>query len=224
VTDLVAPGPGILIAATSKGILRSGDGGRGWTRPAPGPAGAVGALIQSPSDPRTVLAAAADGIFRSEDVGAHWSRVAEPLGVEAHALAFLPGDDRVLFATTSGGLYRSDDGGAGWQRVDGGLPHSDLAGIVADGASGTLYVSDFSWGGVFRSADDGATWQRMPTDGLASDRVWTLGVEPGSSGRLVVAAAAGGMHVLSPAPSSRGGSTRADAGAKAPQAGARSSE
>jgi hypothetical protein len=62
----------------------------------------------------------------------------------------------------------------------------------------TLYVSDFTWGGVFRSADAGRSWQRMPTDGLASDHVWALGVDPEAPERLLAAAAAGGLHLLVP--------------------------
>ena len=115
-----------------------------------------------------------------------------------HALAFLPSDDRVLFVTTSGGLFRSGDQGATWRRVNGGIPHSDLAGIAVHPDGLTIYASDFTWGGIFRSVDGGSTWDRMPTDGLASDRVWTLGLDPDAPERLLAGASAGGLHLLVP--------------------------
>jgi photosystem II stability/assembly factor-like uncharacterized protein len=108
----------------------------------------------------------------------------------------MPSDHEVLFATTTGGLFRSEDLGASWARVDGGIPHSDLTGIVTHPDGHTLYVSDFTWGGIFRSIDGGSTWERMPTDGLASDRVWTLGLDPTDPERLLVAPPAGGLHQL----------------------------
>ena len=47
--------------------------------------------------------------------------------------------------------------------------------------------------------DAGKTWERMPTDGLASDRVWTLGLDPAAPERLLVASPTGGLHLMVPA-------------------------
>jgi hypothetical protein len=40
----------------------------------------------------------------------------------------------------------------------------------------------------------------MPTDGLGSDRVWTLSVDPAAPERLLAAPSAGGLHVLMATP------------------------
>jgi hypothetical protein len=40
----------------------------------------------------------------------------------------------------------------------------------------------------------------MPTGGLGSDRVWTLGLDPAAPNRLLASSAAGGLHLLVPAP------------------------
>ena len=197
VTELIARAPGILLAATAKGLIGSGDGGRTWKRAQRIGEREITGLAASPEDPDLVVAATRSGVFRSHDGGATWSRVSDAVGAELHALAFMPTDDRVLFATTNGGLYRSRDQGATWRRVGGGLPHSDLTGIAIDPRGRAVYVSDFTWGGIFQSRDGGSTWKRMPTDGLASDHVWTLSVDPETPGRLLAAASAGGLHVLS---------------------------
>ena len=111
-------------------------------------------------------------------------------------MAFMPFDDRVIYATAYDGLFRSSDQGLTWERVKGGVPRSDLTGIVVSPDGRTLYASDFSFGGIFRSEDAGTSWRRMPTPGLASDRVWTLALDPSAPDRLLAVASAGGLHLL----------------------------
>jgi len=197
VTELLTLPAGRLLAATSTGVIYSSDGGRTWTQPTLGSPEEVSDLAVSPHDPDLIVAATPSGFFRSADGGATWSQVSRAMaGVMTHALAFMPSDDPVLFATTSGGLFRSGDQGATWRRVNGGIPHSDLTGIAVSPDGRTIYASDFTWGGIFRSVDGGSSWDRMPTDGLASDRVWTLGLDPAAPERLLAAASAGGLHRL----------------------------
>ena len=205
VTELLAMPPRRLLAATSNGLIRSLDGGHTWTRPILGIAGEISDLALSPTDFELVVAATRSGIFRSTDGGESWCRISSELGsVTPHALAFMPSDDHVLFATTSGGLFRSGDQGATWHRVNGGIPHSDLTGIAVSPDGRTIYASDFTWGGIFRSVNSGLTWARMPTDGLGSDRIWTLGLDPTAPGRLLAASVAGGLHMLVPTSASAG--------------------
>jgi photosystem II stability/assembly factor-like uncharacterized protein len=197
VTELLAFPPRRLLAATAKGLFLSADGGQTWTQPTLGKAGEVFGLVRSPVEVDRVIAATRSGFFRSSDGGETWEQISPELkGVTPHALAFMPSDDRVLFATTSGGLFRSGDQGVAWERVGGGIPHSDLTGIAMHPDGRTIYASDFTRGGIFRSVDAGSTWERMPTDGLASDRVWTLGLDPTTPERLLAASSAGGLHLL----------------------------
>jgi len=201
VAELLALPPRRLLAATSNGVLRSDDGGRTWTQPILESAGEVSSFAVSNDHADLVVAATRSGFFRSKDGGDTWKRVSpELVGVTPHAIVFMPSDDRVLFATTSGGLFRSDDRGSTWGRVNGGIPHSDLTGIVVAPDGRTIYASDFTWGGIFRSVDGGLSWARMPTGGLGSDRVWTLGLDPAAPNRLLASSAAGGLHLFVPAP------------------------
>ncbi|PYQ52548.1 MAG: hypothetical protein DMF78_11065, partial [Acidobacteria bacterium] len=200
VKDLLALPPRNLLAASSKGLLRSGDGGRTWTRPALGLTDEVSALAVSPDDINVLVAASPLGFFRSTDGGQNWAQVSPGFGdFQTHALAFMPSDDRVLLATTGQGLFRSSDQGATWVRCTGGIPYSDITGLAIHPDGRTIYASDFTWGGIFRSVDSGRTWERLPTDGLASDRVWTLGLDPSAPERLLVASPTGGLHLMVPA-------------------------
>jgi photosystem II stability/assembly factor-like uncharacterized protein len=199
VTELRALPGGSLLAATSQGLWMSPDGGSTWTHPAAGHGEEVLGLAVSDRNPDVIVAATRAGFFRSKNGGETWSHVSTPLRVTPHALAFSPVNDRVLFATTTRGLYRSKDQGSTWKRVGGGIPpNSDLTGIVIHPDGRTIHVSDFSWGGIFRSVDGGSTWDRLPTEGLGSDRVWSLTVDPSAPHRLLAAASAGGLHLFVP--------------------------
>ena len=107
-------------------------------------------------------------------------------------------------ATTGAGLYRSGDQGSTWARMTGGIPHTDITGLAIHPDGRTIYASDFTWGGIFRSVDSGKSWERLPTDGLASDRVWTLGLDPAAPERLLVASPTGGLHLMIPAGAATG--------------------
>jgi photosystem II stability/assembly factor-like uncharacterized protein len=195
VTDLVVSGR-VVLAATADGLLRSTDAGTSWERTSPGIASHVSALAAS--TPGVVLAATPLGLFRSLDLGASWEGVSHgPTDSRIHSLALLPGSDRVVFATTPTGLYKSTDQGRSWFRRGGGLPLSDITGLALHPDGRTLYASDFTVGGIFRSKDAGETWQPFTTEGLVTDHVWALALDPGSPDDLLAATRTGGLHVLS---------------------------
>lgn len=199
VADLLAVDDRILLAATSAGLLRSVDRGGSWSRHSLGAAQAVAALAASPADPRVLLASTPLGLHESLDAGASWSPVSQALaGPPIHSLAFQPGADRVVFATTSRGLLRSDDRGRLWSRVQGGLPRTIVAGLALHPDGRTLYAADYAAGGLYRSDDAGDSWRPFPGDGLVSDRVWLLAIDPAMPDRVLAAAPTGGLHRLIP--------------------------
>lgn len=196
VHDLAVMPPGTLLAGTSRGLLRSTDGGLRWTRAA-GPVGEVTAVGTTTDAPGLALAATALGFYRSGDGGTTWTQVSSGLGdAEAHSLAFLPRKPRVVYASARNGVYRSQDQGRTWARLSGGLPFSDMTGLAVHPDGRTMYASDFTWGGVYRSTDAGETWTRLPASGLVTDRVWAVGIDPASPERVLAASPAGGLHLF----------------------------
>jgi photosystem II stability/assembly factor-like uncharacterized protein len=199
VTEVVAVSPRRVLAGTTRGLLRTLDGGRTWQRTALGISDRISTLVVSPRDADLVLAATPLGIFRSVDGGDTWAQISAGLGdVAIHSIAFVPSDDRILFAATPQGLFRSADQGVTWGRATGGIPWADITGLTIHPDGRTIYASDFSRGGVFRSADAGTTWERLPAEGLASERIWTLAVDPSSPDRLLAASPTGGLHLMVP--------------------------
>jgi photosystem II stability/assembly factor-like uncharacterized protein len=189
----------LFLLATDRGLLRTTDRGATWSRQTLGTSHVVLALAKAPRESGLVMAATPLGVFRSQDAGATWSAVSSAPGHgRIRSLEFLPGGAQVLFATTPDGLYRSDDQGRTWW-TGGGMPAEDVVGLAIDGSGRTLYASAFD-GGLFRSEDAGVSWSTLPTEGLPTDRVWAVAVDPESPGRLIAATPAGGLHVFSARP------------------------
>ena len=199
VTDVVAITTRKVLAATSKGLLRTADGGRTWQRMPLGISEQISALAVSPGDSGLVVAATALGVFRSTDGGDTWAQVSSGLGdVLVHSIAFVASRPGFLYAATPKGLFQSADQGVSWERATGGIPWGDITGLAVHPDGRTIYASDFQHGGIFRSIDAGATWERMPTEGLASERIWTVAVDPSSADRVLAASPTGGVHLLLP--------------------------
>ncbi|HTW85334.1 MAG TPA: hypothetical protein VMD91_14785 [Candidatus Sulfotelmatobacter sp.] len=124
----------------ARGVYRTTDGGRTWSRTlALGPSSGAADLAWSPKAPRTVFAAMwqfrrrpwyfssggpNDGLYRSRDGGRTWSKIqghgfpTDLLGRIGVAVA--PSDPRRVYAVVQskqGTIWRSDDGGDTWKKM-----------------------------------------------------------------------------------------------------------
>ena len=205
VTDVALLPEGVILAASSRGLLTGSIAGETWKRALLGAASQATALTVSSRDPRVVLAATPLGFFRSTDGGQQWEPVSQALEAPPHSLAFLPTNDLIAFAATPKGLFRSRNQGRTWARVTGGVPFTDITGLALHPDGRTLYAGDFTAGGIFQSADGGETWKRLPSDGLLTERAWTLAVDPSLPGRVFVSSPTGGLHVLGQKPAAVAG-------------------
>jgi photosystem II stability/assembly factor-like uncharacterized protein len=146
----------IFVAATGslfnrggdRGVYRSTDGGRHWTRVLAGANDTTGAseVTFDPTDPDRLYAVM-------------WDHLRQP--------------DRRSYSGVGSGVYRSTDGGATWRRLDAlAPPAADLGRIgigVAPSDPDRLYAivgrgdtSSQTFGGFLTSADGGDTWTRLP--------------------------------------------------------------
>ena len=148
-------------ANAERGVFRSKDGGKTWTKVL-GPNDSVGAidLALEPGNPSTIYAAL-------------WATRRTPWSVYPPSTG--PG----------GGIFKSTDGGDHWSALTNGLPAKPgrIGLAVAPSQPTRVYavVDAEEGGGMYRSDDAGATWTRTSSDARIWSRGWYFGgvtVEP----------------------------------------------
>ena len=170
-TLLVAAFGHVFGTNPERGVFRSGDGGKTWTRTlfVDDATGAVD-LAVDPGNPDVVFAA----VWRAR----YWPW-----------LHYFMSED-----SAQSGVYKSTDGGRSWQRVSGGgWPQAKLGriGLSAAHVAGTtrIYaaVGSGEAGGLYRSDDAGAHWQYVNHDkGLANGYFAQLTVAPDDADTVYV--------------------------------------
>jgi photosystem II stability/assembly factor-like uncharacterized protein len=134
-----------------RGIFRTTDGGKTWTKVLSKDQDTGGIdVVFDPHNPSVVFAAL-------------WQARRQPWFFSSGG----PGS----------GLYRSEDAGATWKRLEGnGLPEGILGriGVSVSGAdSNRIYATiEAKEGGLFRSEDGGTKWARVNEDGRFRQRAW----------------------------------------------------
>jgi len=194
-----------------RGVFRSLDGGRTWSRVLfkNENTGAID-LAFDPSNAKTILAALwstrrppwntyppsngpGSGLYRSEDGGDTWQPVAggfpsEKLG--RVGLAFAPSDPRRVYALADakdGGLWASEDGGLTWKHASADARIWGrgwyFGGVTVDPKDpNTVYVCNTT---MYRSTDGGGTF--LPVKGApGGDDYHELRIDPSDPRRMIV--------------------------------------
>jgi photosystem II stability/assembly factor-like uncharacterized protein len=196
-----------------RGVYRTTDGGRSWTKVLyhDDQSGAIDVTFD-PNDSHIVYAALwqarrlpwnfssggpGSGLYRSTDGGVTWTRLSGnglPAGILGRIhVSVSAADSRRIYAMIEaehGGVYRSDDGGAHWQRVndDGRLTQRAwyFSTILADPKHvDTVYAENT---GLFRSTDGGRTFNLLPARHGDHHGVW---IDPTDPDRIIEASDGG---------------------------------
>jgi photosystem II stability/assembly factor-like uncharacterized protein len=161
----------VLVAMSTGGVYRTGDGGATWTAhnsgikayfmPDPWPefGQCVHKVARDAVDPSRLYAQNHHGVYRSDDGGGHWESIADGLPTDfGFAIVAHPGraDTIWSFPITADGerfppearcrVYRSTDAGKTWEPLDAGLPRHPYYGIVLRDA---LSADDAEVAGVY---------------------------------------------------------------------------
>ena len=198
---------------TERGVFRTTDGGRSWTKVLykDEQTGAIDVSFD-PHDSKIVYAALwqarrqpwnfssggpGSGLYRSSDGGISWTLLSGnglPAGLLGRIHVSVSGaDSRRIYAmieAAQGGLYRSDDGGDHWQRVndDGRLSQRAwyFSTILADPRHvDTVYAENT---GLFRSTDGGKTFELLPARHGDHHGLW---IDPTNPDRIIEASDGG---------------------------------
>ncbi|HXY96673.1 MAG TPA: hypothetical protein VEH00_06825 [Steroidobacteraceae bacterium] len=190
-----------------RGVYRTIDGGKSWTRVLyhDEETGAIDVSFD-PNDPSIVYAALwqarrqpwnfssggpGSGLYRSTDGGVSWTRLTGnglPEGILGRIhVSVSPADSKRVYAmieARAGGLYRSDDGGVHWARVsdDGRLTQRAwyFSTVLADPKQvDTVYAENT---GLFRSTDGGKTFELLPARHGDHHGLW---IDPTNPDRII---------------------------------------
>jgi len=142
-----------------RGMYKSTDAGRTWTRIGLRAAGQIGAVVIHPTNPDIVFVAAIGnpfgpnperGVFRTRDGGNTWQKVLyinDATGVASVAINWSNPNEIYAGAwrgqrkpwtiisggpASEGGIYKSTDGGDNWRRLTAGLPRNLIGKIDLD--------------------------------------------------------------------------------------------
>jgi photosystem II stability/assembly factor-like uncharacterized protein len=190
--------PQIVYVSSSKGVVKSRDGGATWTAINEGlEHSQVLAFAIDPSAPSTVYAGTfANAVYKSSDGGQRW-RPAN-IGMKEHvsvvnAFAISPRTSEELYAATTVGVFRSTDGGGTWVETVAGMESVYAVAIAIDPTSPDIMYAGTS-GGMYRSDDRGSRWTII-NRGLIKGEVGTamalgvnaISIDPDDPRRVVIA-------------------------------------
>jgi photosystem II stability/assembly factor-like uncharacterized protein len=159
-----------LFAVPFRGLLRSTDGGRTWTRSAGPGDGAILALGVLPPGGTELLAGTASGLFRSSDAGASWKPVVIDKNSVSPRIDWIQLSGQSVAALGTGrSAYFSEDGGRSWALCAPPVPDVQwygLAGTLKPERSAVTATSH----GLFRTDDGCRSWTpaETGTSGTAS--------------------------------------------------------
>jgi len=194
----------IYMVSRPEGILRSRNGGAGWTVLGGGLPGDehetyVMSLAIDSSSPDVLYAGTGgwvghgNGVWKSTDGGATW--VVANRGMidyRISAVAVDPSNPQRIYAGGDAGeLFVSDDGAGSWRDLTGNLPydvstHATVVAIAVDALEGRLYLL-CHYVGLLVSADGGASWESLGAPPSESSPTFTaLVVLPGAQPVAVV--------------------------------------
>src|SRR5438045_2433943 len=136
---------------TERGVFRSADGGKSWSK------------VLYKDEQTGAIDVSFDPLNPSIVYAALWQAVRQPWNFSSGG----PGS----------GLYRSTDGGVTWKQLNGnGLPGGILGRIkvaVSGADANRVYAMiEAKDGGLYRSDDGGAHWRLVNNDGRLRQRAW----------------------------------------------------
>jgi len=196
-----------------RGIFRTTDGGRSWTKVLyrDPQTGAIDVSFD-PHNSKIVYAAlwqarrqpwnfssggSGSGLYRSADGGITWKQLSGnglPGGVLGRIHVSVSGADAkrvyAMIEAVEGGLFRSDDAGEHWQRIndDGRLSQRAwyFSTILADPQDAdTVYAENT---GLFRSTDGGKSFELLPARHGDHHGIW---IDPTNTDRIIEASDGG---------------------------------
>ncbi len=158
----------VVLAGTSRGLVRSTDSGKNWTivnlctESDFGTAVTVIAVDRKNS--RVYIGTNDAGVFKSDNNGETWSLSNNGFDQPYPAINCIvldPANTQILYAGTEGaGLFKSENGGTSWQAIS-DTPSPWVKSIAVNSKDTKTVYAVFEPEGVFMSSNNGSTWSNV---------------------------------------------------------------
>jgi photosystem II stability/assembly factor-like uncharacterized protein len=198
----VAFGPGtspIVYVASSSGVDQSTDGST-WT-PVAVPGGQPYAVVTDPSNALHLFVVLASGALeRTTDGGATWSGTSLGNFSVVSSLVIDPSNDSNVYAAAGGTVQKSTDGGATFAPSSTGLTGTADVLAIAPSSPSRIYSAGRSGSLAYLARTDNAagSWSTIASTPGAT-LIPKLGVDPSTSGHVLVGTYAHGVYVTTTA-------------------------
>ncbi len=153
--------PGVALAATRGGVIRTTDGGLKWGSSSKGLERTFAFAIAADPLHRALFyaATAGEGVFRSTDGGKSWKAAGLDRMI-VRCLAVGGNHNETVYAGTDAGVFASENSGRSWRWMSVGLPRAIVYALAVDPADPlTMFAGTVA--GLFQSRDEGRSWQLM---------------------------------------------------------------
>jgi photosystem II stability/assembly factor-like uncharacterized protein len=160
----------VLIAGTSRGLLRSENNGTTWDAFTSGIPTTV-EVRQFLTLGGIVFAATSGGVFRSSNQGVSWALIGGTFNGLATPSSFAFTVSRsAIYVATTGGVYRSADNGLSWSLASAGLSGLSITSLTT--FRDTMLFAGTN-AGVYRSLNGGISWERS-SNGISGPTVTSM--------------------------------------------------
>ncbi|WP_256288734.1 WD40/YVTN/BNR-like repeat-containing protein [Halobellus inordinatus] len=195
------------------GLFRSVDAGQTWKRVGSDVLPkSVTSVTVSPHGPDVVYAGTEpSGVYHTRDGGDTWTELSGltdlpsapqwsfPPRPDTHHVRWIevdPADPEHLYvAVEAGALIQTHDGGETWEERAPSTRRDTHTMAIHPDAPDRVCVA--AGDGYAESDDGGETWQ-FPQDGLKHRYCWSVAIDPGEPGRVLLSAAAGAHRAHTP--------------------------
>jgi photosystem II stability/assembly factor-like uncharacterized protein len=173
--------PETLYAVTSRGLLKSADGGTEWA-----PLGATlphdvfpsAVAVNHLNSRELYVGYDGAGVYKSSDGGDTWQAVNEGLpNLNVRCILISPKDPNLIYIGIMGGVALSTNGGGRWHMSSGFKRAVNVNAVAVDPKNPQFLYAATGGAGVFKSGNGGVSWVDV-NQGLSSLSILALHIDP----------------------------------------------
>ncbi len=155
----------LLVAGTLKGVFRSTDGGRHWTRISPVDSTEIhniASVAIDPVDPKIIYVGTWHLPWKTTDGGEHWENIKEGIIDDSDVFSIIidPVNPKSVYASACSGIYKSEDAGGQFKKIQGIPSTARRTRVLEQDPTNEQIVFAGTTEGLWRTNDAGKSWNR----------------------------------------------------------------